>query len=169
VTEAAWALTVVWLLSTIAGNIPRFQSFVRRLDVLGVVPAWTFFAPNPGVTDTVILVRDLLEDDTWSPWVVAWRERPTRGRVCWRPDKRVAKLVADCGSAIPRAHVEGDETLGASFLLVANIAQNAPHDWRTKGFQFAIIDIPGWWQGNRAAMSMYSSPTISLTQSKAVP
>ena len=52
------AAVCLWLGVTLLAQLPaRFSQPVRRLDPFGLLPAWSFFAPHPGVTDTVIVVR----------------------------------------------------------------------------------------------------------------
>lgn len=168
-TVAFWAVTVIWLLATVAANAPGTGDRIRRLDALGVVPAWTFFAPNPGVSDQMILVRDQLEDGSWSAWRVAWRDRPTRLRMWWRPAKRESKLITDCASTLPRLHLAGDASLSASFLLIGTIAHKAEHDFRAVGFQFAITNVTDWWSGNPQQTLAYRSPLIGLPQRQGAP
>jgi hypothetical protein len=161
-TTVIWMVVAGWVIATIAANLPRVGRRIQAVDLLGIVPSWTFFAPNPGVSDSVVLVRDLLDDGGWTSWSVAWLEPCRPYTMWWRPTKRISKLVTDCASTIPRSALEGDETLGADYLLLASLARDASHDWRSVGFQFAIADVASWWRGGRTPVLLYRSPMMSL-------
>lgn len=165
---AATVLVVIWLLATVAAHLPGPLSRVRRLDRFALLPAWSFFAPNPGISDSVLLVRDRLDDERWTPWRVAWRERPNRFWWAWRPGKRVAKLVSDAASGY-RSDLTRDAQaapLGPAFLLLARIAERAPHDFRALAFQFAIVDISRWWSAHPVAIGAVFSPAIVCPASR---
>jgi hypothetical protein len=92
----------IWFLASILGQVnavsqkkARFR-WLRRYDWFGLVPTWTFFAPNPATSDHHLLFRDRLADGTVTPWteLVAIEERKWWHAV-WNPRKRQRKLLTD--------------------------------------------------------------------------
>ena len=161
-----WVVVISWLTLTLLSNLPRVGPFIRRFDSAGLLPRWTFFAPNPGVTDTILLVRERNADGDWSDWRVAWRCVSNRLRFIWHPEKRVEKLVSDCSQGILRTAEYGDETLGTSYLVMANMAQEFVDHWSATAFQFSILAVPRWWDGNRASRVVYRSAPIGTIQDR---
>jgi hypothetical protein len=159
---ACWTIIIVWLILTPLFNLPSYCKRIRNFDIAGLIPTWTFFAPNPGISDYVVLVRERDVEEIWNPWRVAWRCTPRAWRFLWHPEKRCEKLVTDCSQAIIRDALEGDETLGLGYLLVAKLSREFVDEWSSSGFQFAIISIPGWWGGNRSSELVYLSLPIGV-------
>ena len=154
------AVVCLWLGLTLFAQLPaRFSDPLRRLDTLGLLPAWSFFAPHPGVTDTVIVVRDRIADGDWTPWRVAWTDHATPWRGLWRPGKRVAKLVSDCGPAVARLSLTSPEAvpLTVEFLLLAQLADQSGHDFRALRWQFGLVDLRNWWVGDLENVAWFRS------------
>ena len=142
-----WALVLAWLLATAIAQLPgKVGMFPRRLDALGILPAWTFFAPRPGISDPVLVGRDRLADGSFSQWQILWREPRQRLRFLWRPGKRVSKLVSDCGSSLRQADASGPVLLSVPYLLMGYLAsERMTHDLRSASWQFAVVDIADWF------------------------
>lgn len=91
-----------WFVASIFGQFnavsvrkARFQ-WLRRYDILGLVPTWTFFAPNPATTDYHFLYRDRLADGTVTPWTEIVRVHDRRWwHIVWNPNKRRRKVFTD--------------------------------------------------------------------------
>ncbi len=159
-----WIVVLSWLALTVAANLPQVGTRLRLYDPLDLLPAWTFFAPNPGVVDPALFVQDIFPDDTTSPWRVAWIERPSRFRPVWRPGKRTAKLVSDCTSTVRVAAAMEDETLTAAFLILASVAAVRGHEGGAVQYRFGIADVYRWWERDRHPTMVYISPPIALTR-----
>jgi len=142
-----WTLVVSWLLATAVAQLPgKVGMFPRRWDALGILPAWTFFAPRPGISDPVLVGRDILEDGSYSPWRVLWREPRQRLRFLWRPGKRISKLVSDCGSSLRQADPNGSVQVSVPYLLMGFLAaERMTHDLRSVSWQFALVDVADWF------------------------
>ena len=96
------AVFAVWLIASVLNQVHdgRALRSMRRLDVGSLIPAWTFFAPRPGVTDHVLVYRDLDHLGHPTPWrPLRSPARPLRSAV-WNPEKRVEKLITDCASSL---------------------------------------------------------------------
>lgn len=62
-------LCIVWTILTIPYQFDtEFSKNIARYDRLGLIPRWTFFAPNPGKIDIHLLVRFGKGDERISEW-----------------------------------------------------------------------------------------------------
>jgi hypothetical protein len=98
----AVVLLGVWLLLTMCNQVNlRWMRLVRHLDVMLLIPRWTFFAPNPGLSDFHLSVRTLSADGTASAWeeIDGIAHRTLRSAL-WNPEKRVTKAVIEVASAL---------------------------------------------------------------------
>ncbi|MEZ4299384.1 MAG: hypothetical protein R3B70_30820 [Polyangiaceae bacterium] len=99
----------LWLLASILGQLNtasekrhRFR-WVRRYDVLGLVPTWTFFAPRPSTADLHLLYRDKLATGQLTPWTeVVLVEARSPLHILWNPGKRQRKLLTDAMGMLSR-------------------------------------------------------------------
>ena len=68
---------------------------MKFYDIVGLIPAYNFFAPTPGTLDYHILVRDQSPEGLISPW----RELPylpsAGGAFLWNPGRRHNKAIFD--------------------------------------------------------------------------
>ena len=145
---AAFACAAALVLTAVAQT--RKVNFVRRLkshDVFALMPVWTFFAPNPGTTDTRVLWRERLVDGA----VSAWREiePPTGGllRTVWNPRKRIRKAITDAAPIVARrAASEPDNKLllvSIPFLMLLNHVSSQPASPLAAARQFVIVQTAG--------------------------
>jgi len=73
----------------------------QQRDWLSVIPAWNFFAPNPGTTDYHLLYRDKLESDDLSVWrEIPIEKEPSLLKAIWNPHKRKSKVLSDVVSSV---------------------------------------------------------------------
>lgn len=97
-TIASAALFGAMLVITAAAQLRfRWAQWLKRHDACAYIPAWTFFAPNPGVKDTRVLWREQLIDGTIGPWHELVGPQGGLLRAVWNPTKRARKAVTDCG------------------------------------------------------------------------
>jgi hypothetical protein len=138
----------------------RFQR-IRRLDIFGLVPVWTFFAPRPAWTDYHLLYRDVLADGT----ATQWRDVSSIGGrrlldAVWHPNKRLHKAITDLvrtytkelEAAVrqredgePAVRLRGAEELPAhlltsfSYLLLLQMVSALPRFGEPAATQFMIL------------------------------
>jgi hypothetical protein len=60
-----------------------------------------------------------------------------------------------------------DETLTAEFLLLGAWAESSCDRADSDGYQFALMEVPGWRLGNRLAVVTYRSPLLGLPDPEA--
>jgi hypothetical protein len=95
-------LLALWLLLTIANQFnARWLRYVRGFDLMMLIPRWTFFAPNPGLSDFHLSYRIVDADGRVSAWeeIDGISQRSLRAAV-WNPDKRVTKAVIEMASVL---------------------------------------------------------------------
>lgn len=55
--------------ATIANQFHSWcPDWLKAADVFGLIPVWTFFAPNPGMTDYYLLYQDRLPAGSFDNW-----------------------------------------------------------------------------------------------------
>ncbi|MEU9191552.1 hypothetical protein [Streptomyces hundungensis] len=134
-----------WLLLTVVAALPRIGTAARRHVpdwFAPLLPAWTFFAPNPATKDKVLMYRDTLANDTVGPLRLVLPEGGAGGRP--------GKALFDAASQLLRRAAAGwDEEpdarirdarlmISTPYLLLLNRASTAPHDATAVSFEFVI-------------------------------
>ncbi len=94
------ALGIWFLLSVISQFDHTVVDRMRRHDCFGLIPIWTFFAPNPGQTDYHLIYRDKVRDEQGSWTEVPMVHTRTMWHFLWNPHKRVNKVSSDVVSGI---------------------------------------------------------------------
>jgi hypothetical protein len=160
------ALFAAWFVLSIFFQVPRFSPKMSFYDPLGLLPKWTFFAPNPGIHDYHIVSRtiedsangDEVSDDR--PWEVVrpLRDTPTVP-FFWNPDRRVNKTLSDATNsilAVLRRSEHGEKVVPytPAYFLITHLAQRnaAPG---TK-IEWAIVRSHGF-HGDRALSPVFVS------------
>jgi hypothetical protein len=143
-------LYVVWGAATVANQFHSWcPAWLRAADVFGLIPVWTFFAPNPGMTDYYLLYRDRLPGGSFDNWRKV-ELKPSENSVrlaLWNPMKRKHKAVSDIVSALIRlANHQDNEGLIATvpYILVLNFITSRPHSLGTTGTQFMVLEHDGF-------------------------
>jgi hypothetical protein len=142
---------VVWGAATIANQFHRWcPGWLRALDIFGLIPIWTFFAPNPGMTDYYLLYRDRLPDGSLDNWRKADLKASENGLrlALWNPTKRKQKALTDLVSVLIRLanNHRRIEPLIATvpYILILNFITSCPHSLGTTGTQFMVLEHGGF-------------------------
>jgi hypothetical protein len=119
----------IWLLLTICNQFNlRWMRLIRRFDLMMLIPRWSFFAPNPGLSDFHLSVRTFDADGVASPWeeIDGIAQRALRSAL-WNPDKRVTKAVIEVASVLmPLCRDHPERVAGsASYQCLMNHAIRA--------------------------------------------
>jgi hypothetical protein len=84
-------------LLSILKQFTRFQPFLNRLDPVGLLPYWAFFAPKPGTSDHRVLVRKKDAEGNVGSWSeICVHEPRLVSHLLWNPSKIRQKCVSDC-------------------------------------------------------------------------
>jgi hypothetical protein len=147
------AFYIGWLILTCA-NQPVFKShkWINRNDLLRLVPVWTFFAPNPGVSDFNLLSRAKMEDGT----ITRFQEIPLRSKKeiskgLFNPERRLQKALNDHARSI-LMQIDNQITdqnkenikLTFSYISVLNYCAKLPLAPRAYAVQFVILESFGY-------------------------
>jgi hypothetical protein len=142
-----------WFIFTCA-NQPVFRpnKWIGRYDIFRLVPVWTFFAPNPGVSDFNLLTRVKLTDGA----IEAFREIQLRGKKkirtgLFNPDRRLQKVLSDHVCTI-LMQIENQITeenkenikLTFSYISVLNYCSKLPVAPNAYSIQFIILESFGY-------------------------
>ena len=141
-------LSVWFVLSIVNQFSPRWFTFIQQFDRLGLLPIWTFFAPNPGQTDYHMIYRNMYADGSCSEWAEV--EIPTRNGLVasvWNPDKRIVKAIDDAVAGLIQLMREKGERseflLSFSYLFLLNFVSAVNKDNDAASRQFAIVETRG--------------------------
>ena len=145
---------VAWSIVTVLNQMAhtrRWISMLTNYDICGVIPIWTFFAPNPGNTDVHLLYRDRSPDGDVTPWRDIALERRQSAWEFWNPRRRIGKAVVDVVPDLmthttyePREPVGKRKVLEFPYLLVLNYVCHQPPDFRADMRQFAVARTRGF-------------------------
>jgi len=144
---SSWfVVSVVHQLSTRAGKA------VRRHNTFGLIPGWTFFAPNPGTIDYRFVYRDGT-DEAFSAWrEIEWCRPRVWAHAFWHPDRHRTKLVLDYINALvitvkeidqmglPEEDAQLSLLVSVPYLALLNIVMTMPRVDGGTFRQFALIE-----------------------------
>jgi hypothetical protein len=154
---AVMTVLAAWFVVTILNQPRRTRRLVSAIvsrDIGGLVPVWTFFAPNPGDTDTHLLFRDRDVEGR----VTAWREVHVAGRRhvldLWNPLRRINKGIVDVVYDLTKRDgrtpqpsgpvpVTKRRMLSFPYVLLLNYVSQLRGDFGAIERQFAIVRTPG--------------------------
>src|SRR5438876_11504878 len=90
------ALAVWFLLTVVCQFSGSWTDWLRRFDVVGLIPSWRFFAPVPATGDFHLLYRDRLPDGSLSQWKELYFSETYRWwHMVWNPNRRGKKALFD--------------------------------------------------------------------------
>src|SRR3954466_8083099 len=140
----------IWLFLSILAQFRDIKviKWIKDSDPFALLPAWTFFAPIPGVADYKLLYRDKLLDGKYTKWI----KIPYRDHSIWHsilnPDKRRQKAIADCCISLLQISIKNpkDKSILLSFpyLFILNYIMSMPKNPLCEYRQFSIIRTFGY-------------------------
>jgi hypothetical protein len=138
-----------WFCATV---VKQFSSaFLLQLlrHDLGLIPSWTFFAPNPGRSDVRLVYRDRSNDGISSPWQESC-QKPirTRWRILWNPEKVKEKALVDLTALLSQSQKQCREQpemimLMWPYLVLLDKSLSEPRSPGNSIRQFAILSTEG--------------------------
>jgi hypothetical protein len=152
---------------TVLRQFPQISaSRLLRWDSVGFVPGFSFFAPNPGSHDYVLVYRTFT-NGLASYWKDPLDARPrSLTSAIWNPNKRVRKAMIDLsGSLAHSATIQpnsNDIMLSIPYLLMLHhVSRLASHDKAATKVQFALLTAAGP-RGTREVEMLFSSAIHDL-------
>jgi hypothetical protein len=151
---SAWTIVCAvvfgaFILVTAATQLRRFRwaQWLKSHDACAYIPAWMFFAPNPGVNDTRVLWREQLVDGTVGPWHEMVSPRGGLLRAVWNPTKRARKGLTDCGPMALRMIARKKESalpiIGLPYLMIAQHMTGLRGSPLGLARQFTVVNTQG--------------------------
>jgi hypothetical protein len=142
------AVFAAWFALSVAAHLrSKVRERFPRLEALGLVPHWNFFAPRPGVHDIHLLFRDVAPDGSTGGLAYVPMIGPRRWyHVLWHPDKYRSKVVSDISASIQAVCREAHESesdprvvmLTQSYLLALHLAMRMPREEPAQARQFVL-------------------------------
>lgn len=153
-----------WFIASALNQSERTRKWVKLItayDVCGLIPLWTFFAPNPGTNDTHFLYRDV---DGWGnpgAWVDVSKSF-CRGSRVWNPKRRVLKGITDLNRFyVPYSkednHLSRQVLVSFPYILLLHFIDRLPRMKIVAYRQFALASSPSENLRSSAALSFVSS------------
>lgn len=144
----------------------RLVRLIRGHDYFGVIPTWTFFAPNPAVQDFTLVFRDQDAARRFGEWKVLTYSPPSKAvRWIWNPDKRRSKVVHDMATVwLMVAEADASSRaflLSVPYLCLLHQVVVAPHAPSAVAVQIAVASVHGR-QPLKAAEILATSPVHEL-------
>lgn len=138
---AITVLALWWLASAVAQPDWLVGSWVRARDPFGLIPSFSFFAPNPASTDCHLLHRHVLAGGEVTPWRESFVWRPVWYRGLWNPDRREEKAISDASSGLVRRRNDRPASvrLSVPYLLLLNHVSAQPAPPGAVGVQFVLM------------------------------
>ncbi|MBE7172093.1 MAG: hypothetical protein INR73_16010 [Williamsia sp.] len=146
---AEWGMFLffsMYLLVSAVCQIPgKWTDQIRKWDYLNLVPAWSFFAPNPATHDLHLLIRDQLVDGSLSRWKEILPSKPHRFlSVVWNPGRRHTKAFFDIiknFALVVKANGEKPELvmLSLPYLAILNYVSHLPREHQSCKTQFLVM------------------------------
>jgi len=137
-------------------SIPRLQRALARIDIFRLLPVWTFFAPNPGVSDYHLVYRCRDKNGNISPFKkVSLRNKKNIANAIWNPGKRSQKALNDFVQDIRRMISDNDmdETnehlLKLSFSYIVTLhycTELVKQTFEEASVQFMILESFGYFE-----------------------
>jgi hypothetical protein len=133
-------LFVVWgIISIVSQFRDNFVDRLRNWDFCGLIPTWTFFAPNPVSSDNFLYYREHNANGT-----TEWRRAfisPDIGIVflVWNPYRREEKAITDCMFQLLDFSTKFDKErlhLSISYLTILNYVTSLQHSTDSMATQF---------------------------------
>jgi hypothetical protein len=160
---AAAAIAAVWLLVSLLFQTKkvRLVGYLKRFDHFAMIPAWSFFAPNPGTTDVHLLYRDRLVDGNVTLWKqVRWETPATR--VLWNPYKRLQKGISDLTTDVHQYTLHHLKTaehvlIYPGFIALLNFVSKQPHAPFAEFTQFCVARSFGTHSEKNAEVQFLSN------------
>jgi hypothetical protein len=138
---------MLWLAASALAQL-KFPPFrrLRRLDLLGLVPIWTFFAPNPATGDVYFVYRD--RGEGVGRWTEIRIRSPRRSALVsvWNPDRRAAKALFDLAAemdSVAHTRAKGAVQLSVPYLALLEFTCSQAHFPDTRETQFMLLSDQG--------------------------
>ena len=146
-------------------NLKWFRNFVAKMDLFGLLPNWTFFAPNPGVSDYFLLYRVKFSDGKISEYKNISLRNKRIVNAIWNPYKRRQKalndFVQELRSYINEIHSNGRDPatikISHGYIALLHYCSALCHSINNKdSIQFTILESFGHFETQKPKLVLNS-------------
>ncbi|MFY2787215.1 hypothetical protein [Rhodococcus sp. MALMAid1271] len=169
------ALVTVWGVATTLHNLPdqKFNYQLAWSKVGLTVPNWRFFGPNPGISDSHLLVRSFDVDGTVSEWseLPLAHHRPPWA-LLWNPGSRGPKALFDLIQAVMSLSMKSGGRFGSIEssppyrMLEEHVRLHAEIGSSTASVQFMLLQSTPDRNGERELKPLVVSRNIPVGEPK---
>lgn len=148
------AFYLTWLLVTCINQTSyKWNRVILGYDLFRLIPVWTFFAPNPGVSDYNLLYRFRLADGTITEFTQVPLKAPHKiGTAVFNPNRRLQKALHDHAQTITIEVASGILTeenkenikLTFNYISILNYCARLRTVPGTHALQFMILETFGY-------------------------
>ncbi|MGN8069384.1 hypothetical protein [Mucilaginibacter sp. 22184] len=139
--------------------------FKHKVDIFGLIPLWTFFAPHPGKRDYHLLYRDKITEDSYSEWhEIDITEERSFWSWLWNPEKRDKKILSDVvQSLVTMIPLYRKEELGLNllmfsmpYIIVLHAVSQRQKESNEVSRQFMLAETSGYQKETDPALVLLS-------------
>lgn len=142
---AALCFLAAWFAVSVLGQFRGpLSDQLRAHDVAGLIPSFSFFAPNPARSDCHLVYRHVLSTSDVTGWTEAFHWQPTALRWLWNPDRRVEKAISDASSHLAQRKQADGVQWSTAYLLLLNHVSALPRPAGAVAVQFALLGSFGY-------------------------
>lgn len=137
---------IIWFCLSVLNQFKlKFMLKVLEYDYFHLLPFWTFFAPEPGVSDHELMYRDRSADKTATLWKkVVYAQRSTSFFWFIDNNKYKSKIISDHQSHIiqmlKNEFTHNQLKLTFSYLSLLSYVMQFPKNDNAEQRQFIIVD-----------------------------
>jgi hypothetical protein len=139
-------LFLFWFFCTIANQFnTSLSKRVKKADLFNLIPKWTFFAPNPGTTDLILLYQEISREGIPSGFTeIPLLRRDLLIPAIFNPRKRLKKSLQDLVRGLSRAAVSGrlnknNIRVSLNYIAILNFLTRIDKRTDTQKVQFMIL------------------------------
>jgi hypothetical protein len=147
-----WLLALVLAMWLVLSAVNQFGPdhacwwSLKRFDVFGLLPRWTFFTPRPLTSDYHILYRDW-DEKRQQPG--EWKELALQERTAiaafWNPQRRIRKALVDSIRGICRMAKQLGRADPAGYItLLQHVSREQPR-YPGRLRQFAVVETNAFY------------------------
>jgi hypothetical protein len=149
-------ILLIWLILSVFAQFSKSKYIlqIKLHDHFALLPLWTFFAPNPGVTDYRLLYRDTFFDGQITPWKEVELSGTSPVNAIWNPEKRSRKTIVDSCQILFQilsntnansALVSNSVLVSMPYLTILCYVMNMPRNNLCEYRQFLICSTYGFY------------------------
>lgn len=162
------AFLAIWFLLTILCQFRelKFAEWIKyKVDVFGLIPLWTFFAPHPGKRDYHLLYRDKITEQDYSEWQeMDITEERTFWSWFWNPEKRDKKILSDVVQSLVSSIPDYKDEKGSlnllmfsmPYIIVLHAVSHCKRQTANVYRQFMLAESSGYHKETEPALILLS-------------